>query len=254
MISNILLTEQKEVLQSLEALKLKGFADELYEQFTSPSIYSDLCYEQKLKRCIEAQIETQANNKFRRLISNSKIKNRIYLNQFKPNLDRGLDRDTLLKLKDGDFIDNGVNIIITGPTGTGKTALACATALEAMRKGKSALFFRMSELSTIIEAKDKISLSRFIDRLSRIKLLIIDDYGLTKIHDGVVSVLNEIADIRYGVGSTILTSQIKKKNLKDVIDPSPIRDALADRLFRCTDWEINLKGTSFRGSSEEILR
>lgn len=99
----------------------------------------------------------------------------------------------------------------------------------------------MSDLSCIIEAKDKFALSRFVDKLRRIRLLIIDDYGLTKISDAVVAALMDIADVRYGIGSTIITSQLKKEGLMSVIDESPIRDALADRLFRDCDWEITLK-------------
>lgn len=129
--------------------------------------------------------------------------------------------------------------------------LAKATAVETMRKGNSAMFFLMSDLSCIIEAKDKFALSRFVDKLRRIRLLIIDDYGLTKISGAVVAALMDIADVRYGIGSTIITSQLKK-SLMSVIDESPIRDALADRLFRDCDWEITLKGASWRGNNEEI--
>lgn len=110
----------------------------------------------------------------------------------------------------------------------------------------------MNELMILIEAKDKPTLARFIDKLRRIRLVIIDDYGLTKISDSVVSGLNEIADARYGIGSTIITSQLKKKALKSVIDESPIRYAIADRLFRDCDWEITLKGNAWRGSADEL--
>lgn len=130
--------------------------------------------------------------------------------------------------------------------------LAKATAVETMRKGNSAMFFKMRDLSCIIEAKEKFALSRFVDKLRRIRLLIIDDYGLTKISDAVVAALMDIADVRYGIGSTIITSQLKKKGLMSVIDESPIRDAFADRLFRDCDWEITLKGASWRGNNEEI--
>ncbi|SKA64297.1 IstB-like ATP binding protein [Succinivibrio dextrinosolvens DSM 3072] len=80
------------------------------------------------------------------------------------------------------------------------------------------MFFRMNELMVLIETKDKSALARFTDKLGRIRLVIIDDYILTKISDSVVAGLNEIADARYGIGSTIITSQLKKKALKSVID------------------------------------
>lgn len=110
----------------------------------------------------------------------------------------------------------------------------------------------MNELMVLIEAKDKPALARFTDNLRRIRLVIIDDYGLTKISDSVVAGHNEIAYARYEIGSTTITSQLKKKALKSVIDESPIRYALADRLFRDCDWEISLKGNSWRGSADEV--
>ena len=248
----VLLPEQRDVLQNLTELKLDGFKREIEEQDCDACLFKDMTFEQRLNRCLSAQIEYSSNNRFRRLLQNSKIKNKLYIRQFSANEKRGLTADTLLMLKDCDYLKKGINIIISGLTGTGKTALASAAAVEAMQKGYSALFFRMNELSTIIEAKDRVSLARFIDKLRRISLILIDDYGLLKINDNVVSALNEIAEARYGIGSTIITTQLKKKSLKSVIDESPIRDALSDRLFRDCDIEITLHGASWRGTSEEI--
>lgn len=251
--NQIVLTPVQSInLQLLKDLKLDGFRNELCNQYETPALYEDLDFDERMKRSIEAQVEYSSNTKFHNLLRSSKIKNKIYLKQFVPSPARGLDSKVLLKLQDGDFLKKGINIIISGPTGTGKTALASATAIEAMKNGHSAMFFRMNELSTLIEAKDKVSLARFTEKLRKIKVLCIDDYGLTKISDSVVSALNEIAETRYGIGSTIITTQLKKRALKSVIDESPIRDALADRLFRDCDMEITLKGASWRGTNEEL--
>ena len=159
----VLLPEQRDVLQNLTELKLDGFKREIEEQYCDACLFKDMTFEQRLNRCLSAQIEYSSNNRFRRLLQNSKI-----------NEKRGLTADTLLMLKDCDYLKKGINIIISGLTGTGKTALASAAAVEAMQKGYSALFFRMNELSTIIEAKDRVSLARFIDKLRRISLIVID--------------------------------------------------------------------------------
>src|SRR5574344_1042375 len=169
---------------------------------------------------------------------------KIFIKQFCPDPSRGLDNDQLLMLKDCNYIDEGLNVIISGETGTGKTALASAAGVEAMDKGYQVVFYRMSEFSALIESKDVIGLARFRSRLKKIRCLILDDYGLTTLSDKVVAELNEIADTRYGICSTIITTQLKKSGLKTVIAKSPIRDALADRLFRDIDVEIHLSGAS----------
>lgn len=249
----VLLNSQKSLLEQASQLRLDGFVNELEEQFTSPNLFTDMSLEDRLKRCFDRQLEAASIAKFNSLFRSSKIRSRLYMRQFHPNPSRGLDADVLLMLKEGDFIEKGINIIISGPTGTGKTALASATGVEAMTKGHSVMFYRMNDLITIIENKDQLGLSRFKERLKRIKLLIIDDYGLTRISDNVVNSLIEIADIRYGIGSTIFTTQLKKKSLVSVIDRSPVRDALADRLFRECDKEIVLLGESWRGTSDELI-
>ena len=248
----ILLPDQKELLTSLKDIRLGGFADELLAQFENPALYQDLSFEERLKRCMDSQREFADKSKFRNLVKNSRIKTKIYLKQFVPSPSRGLSSELLLMLRDGDYLEKGINFVICGQTGTGKTALAFAIALEAMLKGYTALFYRMSDLSTIIETKDAASFSRFKEKLKRIKCLILDDYGLVKIGDNIAYALNEIADIRYGIGTTIITSQLKKKALKSVITECPVRDALADRLLRNCDIEIVLKGDSWRGSGEEF--
>lgn len=249
----LLLTPQKELLQKAHDLKLEGVVNELYEQFTNPELFTDLSFEERVERCLDEQSNVVAINKFNSLFKRSRLRHRRYIREFAPNPARGLDANILLMLKDCDYIRRGINIVISGLTGTGKTALATATATEAMSLGYSVMFYRMADLIAIIQSKDALGISRFKERLRAIKLLIIDDYGLTKIPDQVVACLNEIADSRYGVGSTLITTQLKKKSLISVIDESPIRDALADRLFRDTDLEITLKGNSWRGSVEELI-
>lgn len=249
----VLLKSQKQLLEQARKLKLDGIVNELEEQFSTPNLFTDMPLEERLKRCFDRQLDVASIAKFNSLFRKSKIRSKLYIRQFRPDPGRGLDADLLLMLKEGDFIDKGINIIISGPTGTGKTALASAAGVEAMSKGHSVLFFRMNDLITIIENKDKLGLARFKERLKRIKLLIIDDYGLTTLSDNAVNGLMEIADIRYAIGSTIFTTQLKKKSLLSVVDRSPIRDALGDRLFRECDKEIVLLGESWRGSNEELI-
>ena len=248
----VLLPEQRELIALAQRLELDGVVDELYEQFGSPEMYTDMTFEDKLKRCLESHEEHVAHKRFNKLFRNSRVRKRIYLKQFAPDPSRGFESTMLLKLKDCDYNNKGINIVISGASGTGKTALACAAAVEAMSKGYSVMFYRFNDFMTMVNSKDGPSFIRFRDRIKNIDLIVFDDWGLSKIPDNIVCALNEIAECRYGIGSTIITSQLGKNSLKKVIDPSPIRDALADRLMRDSDMEITLKGASWRGTNEEI--
>lgn len=248
----VLLDTQKELISMAERSKCSGFAQELHDQFTNPNLYSQMDFVERVKRCFSVQEEFTSIARFNTLFKTSRLTKKLYIKQFCPDPSRGLDADTLLIFKDCNYIKEGTNVVISGPTGTGKTALATAAGVEALQKGYTVAFYRMSDFCALIESKDPIGLARFRKRLKNVKCLILDDYGLTTLSDKVVAELNEIADVRYGLGSTIITSQLKKNGLKTLIAKSPIRDALADRLFRASDVEITLSGASWRGSANEL--
>ncbi|MCR5536534.1 MAG: ATP-binding protein, partial [Succinivibrio sp.] len=135
----------------------------------------------------------------------------------------------------------------------GKTALSIAAAIEAIKKGYTVRYFRMMELNSILNAKVDDSFIRFRELLRRTDVLIIDDFGGCMLDDDVVAKFNEIVDARYNEGATILTTQLRMNNMKDVIKTKgPICDALCNRLFRKSDIEIRLTGSSWRGCPEEI--
>jgi DNA replication protein DnaC len=250
--NSVMLEEQEELVSQAIKYRIKGFASELNQQFTNPLIFKDMSFEERLKKCFEEQESYARIAKFDSLYRNSLIQNKIRLSQLKPSPSRGLTKEHLELLSETGYIKKCTNVIITGATGTGKTSLAVAAAIEAMTYGYSCKFYRINDLITIIENKDSASFMRFKDKMRRISILIIDDYGSVKISDVAAVRLNEIADIRYYKGPTIITTQLKVNSLKEAIDPSPTRDALADRLFRPNDIEIELSGMSWRGNKDEL--
>lgn len=249
---HVLLNTQNELLTKLNKLNLSAFADELCQQFELPHLYENLDLTERLHRCVNRQIEYADHARVNALYKKSRMNRRYYLSQFQPDPGKGLDSSMILKLKELNYLESGTNILICGPTGTGKTALSIACGMEAIIHGHTVMFYRMSDLSILLTTKDELSFLRFRDSLKRCKLLIIDDYGLEKLPDQTVLRMHEIAEARYGRGSTIISTQLKKTAVKIPMDKSPVRDALSDRLFRPTDIEINLSGDSWRGNASEL--
>jgi DNA replication protein DnaC len=250
--NQVMLDEQRELVERANQFRLKGFVSELTQQFTNPLIFNNQTFEERLAKCFDEQEAYGRIARFNTLCKASLIRNKFWMNQLKPSPKRGLTAEHLELLSQTDYIRKCTNVIITGPTGTGKTSLAIAAALEAMTHGYSVRFYRINDLIGIMEGKDPATFMRFKESLRKVKLLILDDYGTVKINDAAAIKLNEIADIRYYSGPTIITSQLKVNALKEAIDPSPTRDSLADRLFRANDIRIELGGTSWRGVDDEI--
>lgn len=250
--NQVMLDEQRALVERANKFRLKGFVSELTQQFTNPLIFKNQTFEERLARCFDEQDSYAKTARFNTLCKASLIRNKIWMRQLKPSPQRGLTDEHLELLSQTDYIRKCTNVIITGPTGTGKTSLAVAAALAAMSYGYSARLYRINDLIGIMDGKDPATFMRFKESLRKVKVLIIDDYGSVKINDAAAIRLNEIADIRYFSGPTIITSQLKVNALKEAIDPSPTRDALADRLFRANDIRIELGGSSWRGVADEI--
>jgi DNA replication protein DnaC len=248
----VILQEQKELVEKAYALELGGIAEALEDQFSNPAIFGSMTFEDRLGRCLRSQEETVQSQKFENLYDKSNIRRRIYLNQLSPNAEHGLTEECLALFAETSYIRQFVNIVINGPAGVGKSALAIAAAIEAMKKGYSVRYFRMMEFAAVIDAKTENAFSRFKNQLYKVDLLILDDMGGSILTDSVAIRFNEIIDARYNAGSTIITSQLKKDSLKEIIPEGPIRGAVTDRLFRKNDIEIRLKGSSWRGQPLEI--
>lgn len=157
----------------------------------------------------------------------------------------------MLKLSELKFLVNKRNVVLMGKTGVGKTSLAIATAVAAMEKGYSAVFYRMNELVAQIDGRDREAIGKLKMKLKNIHLLVIDDYGLDELNDQVVYGLNEIADARYNVGSTIFTTQLNRKELTAVKYKAFVYDSLFDKLFNDSGVYIQISGESKRGKAGE---
>ena len=143
-------------------------------------------------------------------------------------------------------------MLITGPTGTGKTYVACALAQQACRKGFRALYRRVPRLfDELTLARADGTYARLLARLARVDVLVIDDWGLAPLRDQERRDLLEILEDRYGTRSTIITSQLAREHWHDYLGDPTVADAICDRLLHNAH-RIVLKGPSRRKENAQI--
>lgn len=160
--------------------------------------------------------------------------------------DRGLDRTLFVKLIAGDWIDAHDNLAICGPSGVGKSWLACAIGHKACRDDRSVLYQRVPRLfANLALARGDGRYARLQRTLARVHLLILDDWGLEPLDDQARHDLLEILEDRYGRRSTIITSQLPVSAWHDVIGNPTYADAILDRLVHNAH-RIDLTGDSMR--------
>jgi DNA replication protein DnaC len=159
---------------------------------------------------------------------------------------RGLDRQQVLSLGDCGFIKSRHNLVITGPTGIGKSYLACAFVERACRRGYSAAYMRLPRLlQQITVARGDGSYERLLARLARLDLLAIDDWLLAPLRDAERRDLIEVVEDRSERASTLIASQVPSKDWHSVIGDPNLADAICDRLLHNAH-RLTLKGPSIR--------
>jgi DNA replication protein DnaC len=166
---------------------------------------------------------------------------------------RGLDRALFQKLGEGAWIDAHDNLILGGPTGVGKSWLACALGHKACRDNRSVLYQRVPKLFAELGlARGDGRYARILKSLTGVQLLILDDWGLEPLDAGARHDLYEILEERYGRRSTILTSQIPIDRWHDIIGDPTYADAILDRLVHNAH-RIDLAGESLRRTRPRSL-
>ena len=161
---------------------------------------------------------------------------------------RGIDRSVMMSLISCDWVKRHHNIIITGPTGAGKTFLACALTNKACREGYRALYVRSPKFSyQMALAKGDGSYGKTINKLTKAHVLVIDDLGLAPMTDSERRDLLEVVEERHGHASTIVTSQLPVEHWHEQIGDPTIADAILDRLIHnAHKINLSMKGGSLR--------
>lgn len=174
------------------------------------------------------------------------------LEQLKYDPSRNLAKDHIIPLIDCEWIKRAENILITGPTGSGKSFLACAFGHQACLMGYRVLYFNMNRLiEKIICAKLDGSLPKLLAHLEKMHLIILDDFGITPLDQNTRLAILQILEDRYGKKSILIASQIPVAKWYDYIADPTLADAILDRIM-AQNHRFELKGESLRRQLSNI--
>lgn len=237
----------KQTMNILQELRLTGMAKGFENQLTSAAAMS-LGFDERFSMLVEYEKTHRENERLKRLLKSAKLKANACLEDIDYRTDRGLDKSQIATLTSCQWISNGLNLIVTGPTGSGKTWLTCAFGNQACRHGKTVLFQRLPLLLEELQlGHGDGSFRKRLNQLAKYDLLILDDFGIAAINAHGRNDLLEVIDSRVPGRSTIITSQLPVTNWHDYLSGGnpTVADAILDRLLGGS-LRIPLKGDSMR--------
>jgi DNA replication protein DnaC len=237
-------------LDKLRALKLTGMADAFYEQLQKP--IPDLDFEDRLALLIDREYYLRENRRLNRRLSQAKLQQSACIEDVDFKHPRGLNKSVMQELARGQWIQQHLNLLITGPTGCGKTYLACALAHKACLIGFTARYYRLPRLWHELKiAKANGTYANWLSQLAKIDVLLLDDWGLAAPDDEQRRDLLEMLDDRYQQKSTIITSQLPTTHWHEHLSDATLADAILDRLLH-NSVKIELKGDSLRKNQKTL--
>lgn len=232
-------------LETLQALKLTGMATALTEQLEMPEVQR-LSFEERLGLLVDRELTAQENRRLARRLATARLRLSAALEDLDYRSPRGLDKGVIASLATGQWIRTHDNVLIVGPTGVGKTYLACALAQMACRLGCSTLYLRLPRFfRDLAVAKGDGRYGRLLRSLAKTDLVVLDDWGLAPLTDEHRRDLLELLDDRHGRRATVVASQVPVDHWHAAIGEPTLADAILDRLVH-NAYKITLKGESMR--------
>jgi DNA replication protein DnaC len=232
-------------LDKLHSLRLTGMARAYEQQLTTPDI-DNLSADERLGLMVDCEITERDNRRLATRLRRAKLRHSATVEDIDYRHPRGLDKSLMKKLVLSDWIHQHHNILICGPTGIGKSWLACALAHKGCRDGFTTLYARTSRFfHDLTIAKGDGRYPKLMTALAKTDLLVLDDFGTAALKDEHRRDLLELLDDRYGLKSTLITSQFPIENWHELIGDPTLADAILDRLVH-NAYHIKLKGESMR--------
>lgn len=234
----------------LRSMRLNGMAEAFMNQITQPANVS-LSFEERLGLLVDYEWTHRQNRRLDRLLKNASFRLQACMEDIDYHHPRGLDRAVVESLSTCQWILSSQNVIVTGPTGSGKTYLACALGNQACRQGFSAKYYQISKLlSELLMARGDGTYPKFLNTLAKTDLLILDDFGLAPLNAAESRDILEIIDDRSRRRSTAVAAQFPVEHWHDRIADPTVADAILDRLVHNAH-KLALKGESMRKLSNQ---
>jgi DNA replication protein DnaC len=232
-------------IEKMMQMKLNGMLKALEEQ-EGQSGYKEMSFTERLGFLIDNEHLERENKKLASRLKRAKLKQQACIEGIDFSPRRGIDKNAVLTFANCQWVKEHRNIIITGFTGVGKSYMSCALAHQACMRGHTSLYVRAPRLFSELEvAKADGRYDRVLKSYSKADILIIDDWGLTKLTAREERELLEVMEDRYELKSTIIASQVPVKNWHELIPNKTIADAILDRIVH-NSYRIEIDGDSMR--------
>jgi DNA replication protein DnaC len=236
---------QHPTIEKLNQLKFTGMLSALNEQQSQNNI-DQLSFDERLGLLVDREITERDSKRLATRLRQAKLRHTACMEDIDYRHPRGLDKSMTLSLSDCHWIRQQLNVLLIGPTGVGKTWLACALAHKGCQSGYTTLYCRLPRLlQSLALARGDGSYAKQMSRLARTSVLILDDWGLSPLTAEQRRDLLEILEDRHGSRSTIVTSQVPIEKWHDIIGDPTLADAILDRLVHGA-YKFKLDGESMR--------
>ena len=232
-------------LEKLTELRLNGMKQALLEQQDMLDI-DELEFEERLGLLVDRELTAREDRRLKTRLRTARLRQQAAIEDLDYRHPRGLDKSLMRDLGSCQWIRKHLNLLITGPTGVGKTWIACALAHKACRSGYSAQYWRLSRLfDELSYAHADGRYPQLMKKLARTDVIVFDDWGLAKLTAPQRRDLLEVLDDRHDRRSTLITSQLPVEHWHKIIGDPTLADAILDRLVH-NSYRIELKGESMR--------
>jgi len=231
-------------LDGLKTLRLPAMASGLLEQREHPD-YAAMSFEDRLGLLVDRELLQRENRRLERVLKEAKLRSRGVIEDIDFSATRGLDKAAFLSMVESKWVEHHHNVIVLGPTGVGKTFIACALTQRAIRDGHRALYVRVPRLlDDLALARADGRLSKVMNSLARADVLLLDDFLIRSLSDDQAADLLEVVEDR-ATKSTIITSQLPVSHWHEGLGDPTVADAILDRLLEHAH-RVTLAGDSRR--------